>query len=198
MAWSYRRRLLKRREGERASLVEPRASAVANRGDQAVVLVRAGHDGDVRMVLGGRSDERRAADVDVLDRIGEGRAGTRHRGLERIEVDDHQIDGREPEALERGEVVGDVAASEDSRVNLGVQRLDPASEHLGLAGVVGDLCHRKSRATKCGVCAATRQERRAAVGKGPRQLDQTALVVDAQDRSPNRHDAVAHGSVSWC
>src|SRR5690606_32368940 len=43
-------------------------------------------DGDVAVVLGGRADHGRAADVDVLDRRLEATAGG-HGGLERIQVD---------------------------------------------------------------------------------------------------------------
>ncbi len=64
-----------------------------------------GQDRDVGVVLGGRADQGRAADVDVFDRVGEGRVGSGDRGLERIKVDDDQVDRQEPLALERGQVV---------------------------------------------------------------------------------------------
>ena len=68
-------------------------------------------------------------------------AGPGDRRLERIEVHDDEVDRLDALGLERGEVVGDVAAGEDAAVELGVERLDPAAEDLGLAGVVGDLGH---------------------------------------------------------
>ena len=94
------------------------------------------------VVLGGRADQGGAADVDVLHGVGEARAGPGDRGLEGIKIHDHQVDRRKPLVLEGGQVVRDVAASEDSGMDLGMQCLDPAAQDLGLAGVVGDFRHR--------------------------------------------------------
>ena len=66
-------------------------------------------------------------------------AGPGDGGLERVQVDDDQVDRLDALGLERGEVVGDVAAGEDAAVELGMERLDPAAEDLGLAGVGRDL-----------------------------------------------------------
>ena len=91
------------------------------------------------VVLGGRPDQRGPADVDVLDRLGPGCVGPGDGGLERIQVDDDQVDRQEPLSLERGEVFRFVTPSEDSAVDLGVEGLDAAAENFGLAGVVGDF-----------------------------------------------------------
>ena len=49
-------------------------------------------DRDVREVLGRRAQHRRAADVDVLDELGLRHAAPHRQPLERIEVDDHEVD----------------------------------------------------------------------------------------------------------
>ena len=48
-----------------------------------------------------------------------------------------------PVLLERGHVLGIVADGEDAAVDARVQRLDPAVEHLGKAGDLGDVAHRQ-------------------------------------------------------
>ena len=159
----------------------------------AVVLVGAGQDGDVGVVLGGRADQGGPADVDVLDRLGQGCVGPRDGGLERIQVDDDQVDRQETLALERGQVVGIVAASQDSAVDLGVQGLDPAAENFGLAGVVGDFGDLETGGHERRPGAAAGQELGAARRQGLRQLDQSSLVENTDQGPTNRDDRLAHG-----
>ena len=100
-----------------------------------------GHDGDVRR----NSSPRCAPSPDRRCRCSRSRRrsvqpGSRDRLLERIEVDDDEIDRRDAvraRALRR--CAGEVAAREDAAVHFRVQRLHPAVEHLGKAGVVGRL-----------------------------------------------------------
>jgi hypothetical protein len=97
------------------------------------------------VILRGRADHRRAADVDLLDRLRQAHAGTGNRLLEGIERDDHQVDRGDAVALERGEVLRDVAARENAGVDHGMERLHPAVEHLGEPGHLGDVPHGQSR-----------------------------------------------------
>jgi hypothetical protein len=53
-------------------------------------------------VLGGGAQQRRPADVDVLDRIVERHRFVRDRFAERIEIDDDEIDRRNSVRFERG------------------------------------------------------------------------------------------------
>ncbi len=93
---------------------------VGRRGDHAHMLV----------VLGGRPHHGRPADVDELD------GGIRREG---IEIDDDEVDGVDPVGLEVGPVRGLGAVGQDAAVDLGVQGLDAAAQHLGRAGHLGDL-----------------------------------------------------------
>ena len=59
----------------------------------AGIVGRVDQHGDVGVVLGRGAQHGRAADVDVLDRLGIAAIGPRDGGGERIEIDDQQIDG---------------------------------------------------------------------------------------------------------
>ena len=82
-------------------LRHPAAEGEAGRAVVAVELLDQGgivgdvdDDGDVVVVLGRAADHRRAADVDVLDPVLERRAALQRR-LERIEIDDEEVDRRD-------------------------------------------------------------------------------------------------------
>ena len=120
MAWSYEPVARKAASASRRRSSQAGPALVSNGGDQAVVLLGAGQDGDVGVVLGGRADEGGPADVDVFDRLGPGRVGSGDGGLERIQVDDDKVDRQETLPLEGGKVVRFVAPSQDSAVDLGV------------------------------------------------------------------------------
>ena len=62
-------------------------------GQHLRILRSIGQHADVLPVFGRASDHRRAADVDVLNRVFQRAAGLGHRGLERVEVDHQQING---------------------------------------------------------------------------------------------------------
>ncbi len=86
------------------------------------------HDPDMRVVLGRRPHHGGPADVDQLDA---GLAG------ERVEVGHDQVDRGDVPGLEVGHVVGVRPIGQDPAVDLGVQGLDPAPEHLGGIGDPG-------------------------------------------------------------
>ncbi len=101
--------------------------------EHALVVGGFDDDGDIVMVLRGGADHRRAADVDVLDAVVIGLAGGDRR-LERVEVDDEQVDRRDAMAEHRGLVLGMRADGEQAAMHLGMQRLDAAVHHLREAG----------------------------------------------------------------
>ena len=70
------------------------AAVLGHLGEDLCVVLRIDHDRDGRVVLGGGADHGGAADVDVLDALVVGRALGRG-GLERIEIDHQQVDGRD-------------------------------------------------------------------------------------------------------
>ena len=107
--------------------------------EHCVVVVGIHDDRDVAVVLGGGSDKRRAADVDVLDHLVRGHAGSRGGCRERVEVHGHQGDGRDAPVLEDGAVLRIVQVGENPGEDLRVERLDSAPENLRRAGQLADL-----------------------------------------------------------
>ena len=73
----------------------------------------------------------------------------------------------------------------------GVQRLHPAVEALGEAGQVLDLGHRQAEALDQRGRAAGRDQRDAGVVQAADELLEPGLVVDRDERSPDRRSAVS-------
>ncbi len=109
-----------------------------------VIVFDVHDDGHKPMVLGGRPDHRRSADVDVFDHFGIVRA-LGHRFLKRIEVHDHQIDWRDVVRVHRCDMVFIVAQGQQAAMDNRVQGLDPAIHHLGKAGDLGHILDGKAR-----------------------------------------------------
>ncbi len=103
------RRLVRRGRRERLGCELPprleRERAVpAELVEHEAVLVGPADRGDVREVLRGAAQHRRAADVDHLDRLLLGDAASRRDVGERIEVDADEVERLDPELLERRDV----------------------------------------------------------------------------------------------
>jgi hypothetical protein len=86
------------------------------------------------LFLAAGTDHRGTADVDVLDDLLVNRAALGGRALERVEVHAHQVHELDGVLLGGAEVLVVVAYRQQPRVELGVQRLDPAVHDLGEAG----------------------------------------------------------------
>ena len=80
-------------------------SALGERAKHVGVALGPDDDGDGVVVLGRGADHRRAADVDLLDRLLERDFGPADRGHERVEVAAHQVD------LAQAVLLGATAAS---------------------------------------------------------------------------------------
>jgi hypothetical protein len=124
-----------------AQLVGQLAAVGLQLGQHGCVLVGRGDDAHVLPVLGGAAHHGGAADVDVLDRVGQRATGLGHGGFKGVEVDHQQVDGVDAVLLERRHVLGQLAARQQAAVHLGVQGLDPAVEHLGELRDLGHLGH---------------------------------------------------------
>ena len=77
---------------------------------------------------------------------------------------------------------GHVAPGEDAAVHLGMQGLHPPVEHLGKAGVVGDLGHLEAGVPQELGGAAGGDQRDAEAGEAAREFDDPGLVRDAEER----------------
>jgi hypothetical protein len=120
------------------------------------------------VVLGSGTDHGRTADIDGLDAGGEG-CPLGHGGLERIKVDDQEIDGGDAMRLGRRLVLGIAANRQQPAMHPGVQRLEPTIHHLRKAGLLGNVARRDSRGIE-GTAGAT----------GRQDVDPKALPVRAQ------------------
>jgi hypothetical protein len=108
--------------------------------DVAVVLDIHDH-GHVTMVLGCGPDHGGPPNVDILDRLFEGRLA-RHRFLERIEIAHEQVDPFDAVLLHRRCVALIIAQGEQAAVDLRMQGLEATVHHFRKAGHcrhVGDL-----------------------------------------------------------
>ena len=85
-------------------------------GEQPRVVGRVGQDRDIGVVLGSRAHHRRAADIDVLDDLVARRAFG-DGGLERVEVDHHEVDRADAVLLHRRGVGRIVADGEQAAVD---------------------------------------------------------------------------------
>ena len=65
--------------------------------------------------------------------------------LEGVEIHDDHVDGLDGMLVDRGHVLRVVANVQDAAVDLGVERLDAAVEHLGEAGQVADVADCRGR-----------------------------------------------------
>ena len=90
------------------------------------IIVRVNHHPDVGVILGRRPQQRRPANVDILDRLGKRAVRAGDRLLKRIQIHDHQIDRLQAVFVHRPDMLGVVPAVQNPGVNTRVQGLDPS------------------------------------------------------------------------
>jgi hypothetical protein len=134
------------------------------------------------VVLGRRADHRRAADVDVLDAMGEvGTLG--HGGFEGIEIDDEQVDRRDAVRLCGALMLGIAADRQQPTMHHGMQSLEAAIHHLRKAGVLRDVLDAEAGLFQRAGRASGRQKLDAGGGQPTRELDQARLVGHGDERA---------------
>ena len=155
-------------------------------GDQRLILVGRGQDGDERMVLGRRADHGRAADVDVLDDLVAGAAAGHGLG-EGVEVDDGEVDGADAVRGHGGLVFGIVPHAEQPAMDDGVQGLDPAIQHLRAAGQLRHVLDLVAHGPQRRGGAAGGDQLHAMADKRRRQRVQPGLVRYRQEGTAHNH-----------
>ncbi len=155
-----------------------------------VVLIGRGHDGDRGMVLGGRADHRRAADVDLLDQVVETDPRPSRRDRERIEIDNDQLERRDRRGQELAPVVGRAAVGQDPAVDARVQRLDPAVEHLRAGRHRRDVCDRQAGIAQRTGRAPGRDELEPGAHESGCEWSEAGLVRDRQERAARDRNVV--------
>ncbi len=128
-----------------------------------------------------RADHGRAADVDVLDGVGQGAAGLGHGGGERVEVDRDQVD--RVDAVFGHHRAVEIATAEDAAVDLRMQGLHPAVHHFREAGVVGHFHGGDAVVTQQLEGAAGGEDLDAEGGEFAGEVDDAGLVGHADQRA---------------
>ena len=149
-------------------------------GEQQRIVGRLDDDSDIGVILCGRADHCRPADIDVLDAIVEVGAA-RGRPLERIEIDHHKIDRLDAMRAHRLHVGGVVADGEQAAMDSGMECFDAAVHHLGKAGDLRHFGHVEPGRDQCQARAAGRNDFDAVIGERPRELDQAGLVGNGNE-----------------
>ena len=144
------------------------------------------------MVLGGRAQHRRSADVDVLDGVLEGDVRFCDGHLKRIQIDGDQIDRRDTVLSQGGQMRGQVAPGEQASVNPRMQRLDATVEQLGEPGHRLHGQRRHPRVLERGRRSAGRDDLPAEVYQPLRERPDRPLVADRDQRARHESD-VARG-----
>jgi hypothetical protein len=145
------------------------------------------------VVLRRRADHRRAADVDVLERLVLAHVQARHRAFERVEVHAHEVDLLDPFLLERLEMSGVVADREQRRVELRVQRLDAAVEDLGRARQVLHASNLDARLAQRFGGAARRDDLDPQRREARSELGDPGLVRDGHERAAHAQRLTGRG-----
>ena len=114
--------------------------------------------------------------------------------LEGIKIHHNHVDGLDSVLGDRGAVRGIGSAMEDPAVNFGVQRLDPAVQHLGEAGDFGNVFDRNAGIAQQLGRAAGGDEFDAHMGELAGEIRQAGLVGHAENGALNflRHECLGH------
>ncbi|MNN22236.1 hypothetical protein D3C81_1355870 [compost metagenome] len=186
------RHAVERGDGQRKALRGGELAVVAVEfGQQRVVLVRAGGHGHAGEILGGAAQHCRAADIDVLNRIGQRAVGLGGDRLERIQVQHQQVDRRDA-VLRHHRIIG-TGAAQQAAMDHRVQGLDPAIHHFRETGDVGDILHRQAGVADGLGGTAGGQQLDIAGGQGTGQFDQTGLVGNRQQGPADGQQISRHG-----
>src|SRR5262245_61164958 len=146
------------------------------------VIIGIDDHGHVVMILGRGADHRRAADVDVFDRLLHRHVGFFNLLVERVQVDDYQVDRLYAVFAHLRAMLLVRADAEDAAMNFRVQSLDAAVEHFRKSGEVRNVARLDSVLAQQLRGTAGRNDLDAAPGELPRKFDQSPLVRDADER----------------
>lgn len=133
----------------------------------------------------------RAADVDVLHRVGERAVGLGGDRFERVQVQYQQID-RGDAVFCHHRIIG-AGAAEQAAVHHRMQGLDPAVHHFREAGEIGHVLDRQAGLADRLGGAAGGQQLDVAGSQGTGQIDQAGLVGNGQQSPAYGQQIRRHG-----
>ncbi len=164
------------------------AARLVHLGEHGIVIGRIAHHGDRRGIFGGGTQHGRTADVDMLDGVGKGDIGLGDGLLELIEVDRDQVDHLDAVLSGLLHVLLGIAAGQKGSMDLGVQGLDAAVHHLGIARKLLDRGHGDACILDGASRAAGRDDLDAKViDQRSCEIDDARLVGDRDQRARDLH-----------
>ena len=164
------------------------ATGLVHLGQDGIIVGRIGNDGNARGVLGGRAQHGGATDVDVLDGVREGDLGVGDGLLELVQVDDDQVDQLNAVLSRLLHVLLGIAAGQQRAMNLGVQGLNAAVHHLGIARELLDGGYGNARVLDGTSRAARRDDLDAkVVNQRPCEIDDARLIGNRDQRACDLH-----------
>ena len=164
------------------------ATGLAHLGQDGIIVGRVGNDGNARGVLSGRAQHGGTTDIDVLDGIREGDLGVGDGLLELVQVDDDQVDQLNAVLSGLLHVLLGIATGKQCAVNLGMQRLDAAVHHLGIARELLDGGYGNARVLDGTSRAARRDDLDAkVVNQRPCEIDDARLIGNRDQRACDLH-----------
>src|SRR6266849_9419256 len=128
------------------------------------------------MILRGRAEHGRAADIDLLDRLRERGVRLRHGFAEWIEVYGDKVDRRDGVLLHGGDVTGIISSRQQPAVNFWMQGLYSPIHHLREAGNLFDRDDRNPFATQSFGGATSRDDLPAELHQLSGELHKAPLI----------------------
>ena len=181
--------------GQRESRLVGKCAAGLQLFEHRRVVLGVGHHADaalfVAVILRRGADHGRAADVDVLDGVVERAARLGHSLAEGIEIHHHQIDGRDAMLCHHCQMLRQIAPAENAAMHFRVEGLDAAIEHLGKAGVVGNVGDVESGIAQQLGGAAGGQQLDPELSQAAGKIHRAALVGNADERLCDLHGNLA-------
>ena len=171
---------------ERRAQPEGDAARFVERREDRPVPLGIGDDGHGGVILRCRPDQCGPADVDLLDELVERGSLALGRGGERVQIDDHELERRDPGREQRLAVLLPPTIGEDAGVDRRVKRLDAPVEDLAKARHRAHVGDRQACVPQGARRTAGRHELEAPGDQPPSEVDQPRLVTRRQERTPGR------------
>ncbi len=150
--------------------------------DGRIVVRRSDHR-DVLIILGGRADQRRAADVDVLDQLGHVHTGLGRDLLEGIQVHHHHVDGSDFVLGQRLHVFGVSANRQNAPCDPRIDGFQTAIQHLWKPSELGNLAHPDARFLNRPGGPAGGDDLHAQAGQTAGEIYNAALIGNTDQRT---------------
>ena len=137
------------------------------------------------MILRRRTNHRRPADVDVLDRLRKVAAASRDL-REGVEIHADEVDRLDAVSLHLLPMGIHATTPENPAVDPRVECFYAPVENFRRPGVLAHVGHRDAGGTQCARRATRRKNLRAELGKSASEIDDPRLVTDAEKRPLDR------------